>query len=403
MRDTMGKTSMSVGAAGALAGLACVAWGPTASATTNVVTVRLTAPIVGIAAAPTGQGYCEVASDGGIFTFGQSHFYGSMGGQHLNKPVVGMAATATGAGYWEVTSDGGIFTFGNAVFAGSMGGKTTGGAVVGVAADHAAEGYWEVATKGEAYSLGAAQFEGDIVEPATAPTPALLAEGSAIASVADGQLGQTNPYLYGPDGSTWCALFTSWVWRQAGVPIPETGPPADIGTWALTAGGTILPPTASPAPGDAVLWVGGEHTGRVAERGRPQLPEHRACEHRHPGARQRRHRDRRRKRARVGAAGWPVLAVGREQLLRAVHLRFRPAAARLIRPLGIFRCTRPRARVGARSRPFLVWRRRAAHERGRARTGGGASDRGRPLSHLVGCSGTPRERRGPHLERAARL
>jgi len=44
-------------------------------------------PIVG---AP---GYTEVASDGGIFTFGDASFHGSMGGSHLNAPIVGMAAT----------------------------------------------------------------------------------------------------------------------------------------------------------------------------------------------------------------------------------------------------------------------------------------------------------------------
>jgi hypothetical protein len=58
----------------------------------------LNAAIVGIAATPTGNGYWEVASDGGIFAFGAARFYGSMGGQHLNAPVVGFAATPVGAG-----------------------------------------------------------------------------------------------------------------------------------------------------------------------------------------------------------------------------------------------------------------------------------------------------------------
>jgi len=39
---------------------------------------------------PDPTGYQEVASDGGIFAFG-TPFYGSMGGQHLDKPVVGLA------------------------------------------------------------------------------------------------------------------------------------------------------------------------------------------------------------------------------------------------------------------------------------------------------------------------
>jgi hypothetical protein len=37
----------------------------------------------------------------------------------LNKPIVGMAATPSGNGYWLVASDGGIFSFGDAVFRGS--------------------------------------------------------------------------------------------------------------------------------------------------------------------------------------------------------------------------------------------------------------------------------------------
>ncbi len=41
---------------------------------------------------PSGSGYRFVASDGGIFTYGEP-FFGSMGGTKLNKPVVGMAGT----------------------------------------------------------------------------------------------------------------------------------------------------------------------------------------------------------------------------------------------------------------------------------------------------------------------
>jgi len=38
-----------------------------------------------------GPGYWEVASDGGIFTFGGTQFYGSTGSLPLNRPIVGMA------------------------------------------------------------------------------------------------------------------------------------------------------------------------------------------------------------------------------------------------------------------------------------------------------------------------
>jgi hypothetical protein len=71
--------------------------------------------------APTrsGAGYWLVASDGGIFTFGNAQFFGSTGGIALDQPIAGMAATANAAGYWLVASDNGIFTFGNAQFFGS--------------------------------------------------------------------------------------------------------------------------------------------------------------------------------------------------------------------------------------------------------------------------------------------
>ena len=77
---------------------------------------HLNKPIVGMAATPDGKGYWLVASDGGIFSYGDAAFYGSTGGMHLNKPIVGMAATPDGKGYWLVASDGGIFNYGDASF-----------------------------------------------------------------------------------------------------------------------------------------------------------------------------------------------------------------------------------------------------------------------------------------------
>ena len=45
--------------------------------------------------------------------------------QHLNRPIVGMASTPDGKGYWLVASDGGIFAFGDAAFYGSTGGHAS--------------------------------------------------------------------------------------------------------------------------------------------------------------------------------------------------------------------------------------------------------------------------------------
>jgi len=60
-----------------------------------------------------------VARDGGIFTFGSATFFGSAGNLALNAPIVSMAATPSGTGYLLAASDGGIFTYGNAKFYGS--------------------------------------------------------------------------------------------------------------------------------------------------------------------------------------------------------------------------------------------------------------------------------------------
>jgi hypothetical protein len=113
------------------------------------------APTTGAASTASGRGFWTAATDGGIFTFGDAQYYGSMGGRRLNQPVVGMAATPDAAGYWEVASDGGIFSFGDATFAGSMGGQPLNRPIVGMALDPATGGYWEVASDGGIFSFNA--------------------------------------------------------------------------------------------------------------------------------------------------------------------------------------------------------------------------------------------------------
>ncbi|MDA8360023.1 MAG: hypothetical protein M0Z95_27830, partial [Actinomycetota bacterium] len=120
----------------------------------------LDAPVVGMAATPTGAGYWEVAADGGIFSFGAAKFYGSMGGKPLDAPVVGMAATPTGAGYSLVASDGGIFSFGAAKFYGSLGSDPLSRPVVGMALSPAGNGYWLTDDNGAVSAFGQAGYFG---------------------------------------------------------------------------------------------------------------------------------------------------------------------------------------------------------------------------------------------------
>ncbi len=122
--------------------------------------IALHQPIVGIAPTPDRGGYWLAASDGGVFAFGDARFYGSTGAQHLNQPVVAIVATPTGHGYWFVARDGGVFPFGDARFYGSTGSIRLARPIVGMAATPSGHGYWLVASDGGVFAFGDARFSG---------------------------------------------------------------------------------------------------------------------------------------------------------------------------------------------------------------------------------------------------
>ncbi|MFZ0252052.1 MAG: right-handed parallel beta-helix repeat-containing protein [Acidimicrobiales bacterium] len=115
----------------------------------------------GAPASPAGLGYWLVASDGGIFNFGDAGFYGSTGNLTLNKPIVGMAPTPDGKGYWLVASDGGVFNYGDAGFFGSASTLKPSQPIVGMAATPDGKGYWLVSANGTVYNFGTAGQFGD--------------------------------------------------------------------------------------------------------------------------------------------------------------------------------------------------------------------------------------------------
>lgn len=113
----------------------------------------------------------------------------------------------------------------------------------------------------------------EVVSPASAEeqgsvcaAPGGGASGNEIVRIAESQLGRTesppgsNCNPYGPCVE-WCSLFVAWVWERAGVPLRGgTAPYAYSGSiyeWAKAHGGRVLPPTATPSPGDAVLFGSG--------------------------------------------------------------------------------------------------------------------------------------------------
>ncbi len=109
------------------------------------------------------DGYWQVASDGGIFSYGNAQFHGSAGGIALNWPVVGMAPTPDGGGYQLGAADGGIFAYGDAPFHGSCGGGVCGatnGFFTAMAAPPNGAGYWLTTSTGQIYSFNVPYYGG---------------------------------------------------------------------------------------------------------------------------------------------------------------------------------------------------------------------------------------------------
>jgi hypothetical protein len=91
-----------------------------------------------------------------------------------------MAATAEGAGYWVLGADGGIFSFGDAEFQGSIPGYGLCRFPAGVqlTASSGGEGYWILGDDGSTWAFGDAVDHGSVSElglPAFAPTIDLVA------------------------------------------------------------------------------------------------------------------------------------------------------------------------------------------------------------------------------------
>jgi hypothetical protein len=79
---------------------------------------NLNAPAVGMALTTTRKGYWIAFADGGVDSFGDAVFHGSMGSVQLNRPIVGIAS-GDDAGYILVAEDGGCFAFGDQAFEGT--------------------------------------------------------------------------------------------------------------------------------------------------------------------------------------------------------------------------------------------------------------------------------------------
>jgi hypothetical protein len=111
--------------------------------------------------------------------------------------------------------------------------------------------------------------------------PAPSAAGARLLAAAESQLGVQEQPLGSNDGpqiavyrsavagaqpgEPWCAYFASWAAAQAGEPLGSDGQGfgsvAQLTAWA-SQNGRLLPASATPAPGDLILF-GDEHVGIV--------------------------------------------------------------------------------------------------------------------------------------------
>jgi hypothetical protein len=220
--------------------------------------LALERPVVGLSLTSDRRGYWLVASDGGVFTFGDADYFGSVpalgiypagsGRAHrtLNAPIVGIVPSADGGGYFMVASDGGVFTFGDAKFEGScpaIGGCS--GAAVAVMPDASGNGYWLVTATGNVYAFGNATSFGS-------PGPQTSPVTSAVRT---------------PDGNGYWLLFANGAIANygdavnAGDPVNQTGglnPATAIftttdgaGYWVSTADGDVF--AYGDAPNDGNL------------------------------------------------------------------------------------------------------------------------------------------------------
>jgi len=197
--------------------------------------MTLNQPIVGMASTTSGNGYWLVASDGGIFSFGDAQFYGSTGAITLNRPIVGMASTASGNGYWLVASDGGIFAFGDATFYGSTGGIALNQPVVGMTATVSGQGYHLVARDGGIFSFGDAQFYGStggmqLNQPIFAMTTTTSGAGYWLVAADGGMFSFGNAQFYGSAGGLWIGSAVK------GIAVTPSG----AGYRMITEGGAVL-------------------------------------------------------------------------------------------------------------------------------------------------------------------
>jgi len=160
------------------------------------------------------RGYWLVARDGGIFTFGDAHFYGSTGNVRLNQPIVGITRSPSGRGYRMVAADGGVFSFGDVQFYGSLPGLGVGVRdVVGMAPTPTNKGYWVVRRNGRVYAFGDARNFGSYTPFSCDPVQGIFSNPHAQGFRLVLRSGTTIPFGAAPGGSVVTGATHPCTWQ----------------------------------------------------------------------------------------------------------------------------------------------------------------------------------------------
>ncbi len=124
------------------------------------------APAIDIEVVARGQGFWILDIAGGVFSFGDAGYFGSIPGLGegvSTAPIVGMASTPTALGYWILDAAGGVYAFGDAGFHGSVPALRLDEApapAVDIAASPTGEGYAVLERDGTIRGFGDAAFPG---------------------------------------------------------------------------------------------------------------------------------------------------------------------------------------------------------------------------------------------------
>jgi len=173
------------------------------------------APLSNLTLTTSEQGYYMMGLDGGVFCFGDAQFLGSLPGLGISNQTIDLEAVPGGQGYYLLGPDGGVFAFGTAEFHGSLPGVGVVNTALDMEITPSGQGYWILGIDGGIFAFGDAQFYGSLPQLGVAPVAPL----KRIKSTPDGRgyclLGEDGGVFAFGNANFWGSLPSVGVVNQA--------------------------------------------------------------------------------------------------------------------------------------------------------------------------------------------